>query len=154
MNDSLQHLAMTAALIMGALAAGCRSQVASPVCDQAEAGVDPCADRLHDLCGQLLLHYAGCGDLPERLADLNKDGGFPVPLVCPRTGRPYQYDRDGLRVPDRAGRLIVFDGRPCRPGRRWGILREPAQPGQPLILKVITVPEGAFAVPARPPSEE
>ena len=113
---------------------------------------DPCAERLHDACGQLLLYYSTHQELPQGLDDLSELGpelGAP-PLVCPTSGKPYVYDRQGLQVPGWPGRLVVYDAEPCHAGRRWGIVAEPPQPGKPLVVRVARPPENAFRAASRP----
>src|SRR5688500_14109954 len=46
---------------------------------------DPCATRLHDISGALLLYYARNNDLPPALADLQGTPGVdgPASFECP-----------------------------------------------------------------------
>jgi hypothetical protein len=134
--------------------AGMVGKAAPPTPTAGDAAFDPCAERLHDLCGQLLLYYARHEQLPQGLADLNKGTSQPSgplggefaaePLVCPASGKAYVYNRTGLEVSGRSGRLIVYDAAACHVGMRSGILMEPPQPGKSPVLKVIRPPESAI----------
>ncbi len=107
--------------------------------------------RLHDICGGLLLYYAMRHELPEHLSDLptlptTQPGETVLPeLTCPVSGLPYIYDPVGLRVTDPSVRYIVYDPTPAHAGMRWAIAAyEPQTPGDPLIMKVLARPDGAF----------
>jgi hypothetical protein len=139
-------------------AAGCGTAV--PAGRRAGADFDPCAERLHDTCGRLLLFFSINGRLPDTLDELARvdsqtppppgtgaqDGraywpGRTGPLVCPVSGKPYVYSKDGPRVPGRAGRLVLYDAEPVHSGMRWGVLADVAAEGRPPTLRVILVPE-------------
>jgi hypothetical protein len=102
------------------LVGGCGSPPPPPA--PRTAVTDPCAERLHDLCGPLLLHRALRKKLPDRLEDLRKDAGpgEEIALVCPATGKAYIYEKDGISVPGIAGKVIVRDAVP-HSGVRWAI---------------------------------
>jgi hypothetical protein len=97
---------------------------------------DPCAERLHDLCGQLLFYYNARRQLPATLEELERASPGPVPLVCPTCGKPYAYNRDGLEVPESPWRVIVYDAEPCHAGKRWVILLDTVRPGKALVTDV------------------
>ena len=104
---------------------------------------DPCAERLHDLSGRLLLYYAEHEALPRSVRELDK--GIPgpaVPVICPACGKAYVYDRDGLLVRGRLGKLILYDAVDCHSGMRWGIMVDPPRTGQPLVLRVVRLKPG------------
>jgi hypothetical protein len=108
---------------------------------------DPCATRLHDLSGPLLLYYAMHRGLPEHLHDLSAMPGFEhlTDLTCPVSGLPYLYNPDGMIPPIPQGRVILADAAPSHAGMRWVIaVIEPAD-GGPLIARVVAVAEAAFA---------
>jgi len=135
-NASLFCLACCVALTM--IAAGC--QTAAPAARKTGVETDPCADRLHEISGALLLYCSIRGKLPDKLADLKGADIAPLPpLVCPLSGTPYVYNREGLQVQGRPGRLVVYDAAPSHDGKRWGIL---ADLGAQLSARVIPVPEG------------
>ena len=154
-NPRPARSSVLSALILAAFSAlmwGCQAPKAPPA-TAARVEIDPCSERLHDLCGPLLQYYALHRDLPETLAELFPADSQPAsPPACPAIGKCYVYDPQGVLVPGLPGRLIVHDAEPSHAGRRWGILAEPPQPGQPLILRVVQVSESAFrrATPAAP----
>jgi len=128
-------------LLAAAIAAGC--QVAAPSPRRPSTDLDPCAERLHDACGRLLLYSRTNGRLPETLDDLARpDSGAIAPLVCPASGKPYVYSKDGLRVPGRAGLLVLYDAQPVHSGMRWAILVEGSDKGKPLAGRVVLLPDG------------
>ena len=146
MNRCLNIIALAVLLALAALLTGCQSRIAASRPSAAmSVKMDPCADRLHDLCGMLLLYYAAHKELPERLTDLDKAGApLAVPLACPRSGKPYAYNREGLQVNGRPGRLIVYDAQACHSLTRWGILAETPRPDSPLVVHVVQLPETAI----------
>ena len=60
---------------------------------------DPCALRLHDLSGLLLMYYAVNKHLPDRIDELATfaDDTLPFKAECPESGRPYVYAPQGLQ---------------------------------------------------------
>lgn len=150
--------AMAACALLGALLAGCEMPPPAATTRPAAAltQADPCADRMHDLCGAFLLYYMAHHDLPPALADL-AEVDKSVALTCPATHRPYEYVREGLNVRGETAKLIVFEPAPCRQGLRCGILCQRAQPGKPLILRVGRLQERNIVWPdpeRRPLDEE
>jgi len=143
-NDAL--FSIRAALVLAALAAGCGTVPATREANPSvDANLDPCADRLHDISGRLLLYYSVRRQLPQRLADLSETSrAETLQLTCPVSGKPYVYTPEGLVVSGWPGRLIVHDAQPCHTGLCWGILAEAAKPGQPLVLRVTRLPETAI----------
>ena len=119
------------------LAAGC--QPAEPgLGRQPSVKKDPCAERLHDICGHLLLYYSTHGKLPPTPAELTSDDGLPLPpLVCPASGKPYVYNPDGVSIPNLPGRLVLYDPEPSHSGMRWGILVAPSADGASITARVI-----------------
>lgn len=114
--------------------------------------LDPCADRLHDLCQELLIYYTKHRELPASLAQLSKaSGSGAAPISCPVSQKAYVYDPEGMAVPNWSGRLIVYDATPVHSGKRWGILTEAFGPGQPLVLRVLQQPESTFRVVRQEP---
>jgi hypothetical protein len=128
------------AILVAAMAAGC--ETSAPQGRRAGVEIVPCAERLHEICGHLLLYYSINGKLPERLADLKNVGTEPLPpLTCPDSGKPYVYNRAGLAVPGRPGRLVLYDSGPSHSGMRWGILADVASEEKPLTTRVVLLPE-------------
>lgn len=101
----------------------------------------PCPERLHDICGLLLLYYKAYEQMPERLEDLGKvaPGALP-PLVCPASGKPYVNNPRGLAVPNSDKRIVVYDSQP-HDGKRWVILVDPPRPGKALVARVRLEPD-------------
>ena len=147
MRRAIRIVRTMALLALSAMLLGCSNPpVSQATPDQPDVNFDPCAERLHDICEQFLLYWSVHDELPQRLADLGAIGLSPAsPLVCPTSHRPYVYDRAGMQVPGRQGRLIMYDAEPCHSAARWGILADPARAGEPLVLRVIRVPEPPHA---------
>jgi hypothetical protein len=132
--------------------AGCQAgqpqQSAGPAKTPSPEIDDPCVNRLHDLCGPLLLYYKVKRQLPQHLEDLGKVYPGPLPpLVCPASNKPYVYDRDGLEIPDSTWRIVVYDPEPSHYGKRRVILMDPASPGHPIEARTELVPEGPIFHP-------
>lgn len=128
---------------------GCRP-APPPQVQRPNIQIGPCAERVHDLCGHLLLYYAARRQLPETLAELADSQSLPEKLlVCPVSGRPYVYHRAGLSLPGRQGRLVLHDAEGTHSGMRWGILvvGTPGA-GRPITANVILVAEKDFAAAA------
>ena len=124
-----------------ALASGCQS-VGPARLRRPGAAKDPCAERLHDLCGQLLLYYSNYKKLPPTLTDLKSVGAPPgPPWVCPMSGKPYIYDSNSAPIAGGGGRLVLFDAEPSHSGTRWGILVDKASGGANFTARVVVVAE-------------
>jgi hypothetical protein len=148
-------------VLLGLLLAGCTNPAPSPrTADPAQqlkqpvglSNTDPCAMRLHDICGGLLLYYFQNAELPERLQDLNNIPGAegPLDLTCPESKQPYIYEPRGIAIPERNSFVILYDPAPSHAGMRWAVLIEQPVPGEPLVTKVIPMPESFFLLrPAR-----
>jgi hypothetical protein len=140
MRRSLDLLCLACGVALAMVAGGC--QTSTPSARRPDAVIDLCAERLHDICGRLLLYYRVNGKLPAALADMRGlDSGALPPLVCPLSGKPYIYRKDGLRVPGRPGLLVLYDAEPVHSGMRWGISVETASEGQPLTGRVVLLPD-------------
>lgn len=102
---------------------------------------DPCAMRLHDISGHVLLFYATQGKLPAKLEDLaaEKSGDPLPPFECPVTKARYKYDRNGLDAPGQPGRVVLADAVPAHAGFRWGVVIEEPGPGKPLVTRVVAL---------------
>ncbi|MGA2266444.1 MAG: hypothetical protein ABSH10_08460 [Phycisphaerae bacterium] len=146
MSQVLSRFGLTILLASIGWMGGCQQPAAPAATMPAKSDdLDQCAERLHDIGGPLLLYYVTHRELPKSLDDLGKVGDNSIPpLVCPISGKPYVYDPVGLPVAGRPGRLIMYDAVPCRPGKRWGILVETPPPGQPLVIRVVCLPEAAI----------
>lgn len=109
--------------------------------------MDPCAERLHEICGQLLLFYSRNRHLPAKLEDLRSmPAADPsLSLECPISHRPYVYERQGLLLPDVRGRVIIYDVQPVHAGWRWVIAIDEITEGDPLIARVMAVADSKFS---------
>ncbi len=120
---SLRPAILAGCIALAALAAGCNRPAGPEVVRRPSVRTDPCAERLHDLCGRVLLYYSIHRKLPAAAAELASGGASPgPPLVCPVSGRPYVYVSEGVTVKGRPGRLILYDAAATHNGMRWGIL--------------------------------
>jgi hypothetical protein len=172
MTLSRKFASMLAGCLLAAMLAGCEPGGAGkPVAQAAtttSAGtideqLNPCAEKLHDLCQQLLMYYLAHKELPPSLADLDSQGTSTHPAknawCCPISGKPYIYNPQGLPLLNLKGSMIVYDSLPCGRGRlggsgnslsqkttpvRWGILMQPHRPGRPLVISVVSQPEAVF----------
>ena len=109
---------------------------------------DPCAERLHDICGALLMYYATRRQLPPTPAALRSTAGVPLPpLVCPASGKPYVYTPAGVPIPQRTGRVVMYDPQPSHSGMRWAVLATPSPDGN-ITARVILVADKDLALPA------
>jgi hypothetical protein len=139
-----QLLAMAAGALF-AFSSGCGPAAAptttAPAAQSPLAG--PCADQLQDVLGQFLVYFRLYKELPPREQDLARVGTINVPLACPTTHGAYVYNPTGLTVPNRPGRLILYDSCPHGDFRR-GILIESMTPAQPLSARVIAISEKDF----------
>lgn len=163
-----------AALLVGVAAAGCaketrtvygakpqpRAKAPTPQLKGAPppsnaSNLDPCAMRLHDVLGALLLYYFNYQRLPATLDALNSFPGAEqqVPLMCPESKEPYVYSLDGILLPEHNARIIVYDATPAHyGGYRWAIRMEDPVEGKPLVARVVALPESffTFVSPAKP----
>jgi hypothetical protein len=132
-------------------AAGRAPQAGPPSKSGRITNTDPCAMRLHDISGALLLYYARNNDLPPTLGDLEGVPGIdgPATFECPVSKTPYLYNPTGIYLAERSTYLVVYDPQPSHQGHRWAVTVEQPQPGVPLVTKVIALPESFFAL--RPP---
>lgn len=115
------------------------------------SATDPCATRLHDLCGPLLQYYALNRRLPDRLDELQALAG-PDPAIafdCPVSGRAYVYVPGGFAWGDKPGFIVLHDAEPSHSGFRWAVVVEEPRGAQPLVTRVVAVPEPLFLSPAR-----
>ena len=138
------------------LASGCQwPQPPAPTPAPAAANLevnDVCAERLHDLCGQLFLYYSRKHVLPQSLEELAPSSATPssmpsARLVCPVSGKPYVYDRAGLEVPGSDKLVIVYDPTPCQGGKRHVIVIDRIRPGKPLTTDVKLFSDGPMFAP-------
>jgi hypothetical protein len=140
MNRSVDFPGLACCVVLVMIAAGC--QTAAPAVRKTGAELDPCADRLHEISGRLLLYYSVAGKMPATLPDMKGVDSEPLPpLVCPVSGKPYVYNPVGLPIAGRRGRLVIYDAEPSHSGKRCAILADVGAEDKPLSARVILVPE-------------
>jgi hypothetical protein len=134
-----QVISISGVLAAAILGKGCQStpEAAAP----ASAATDPCAERLHALCGPLLLYHALHGRLPDRLEELQAlaDPGETFFFECPASGKSYLYMKEGVAIPGQQGLVIVRDPLPSDSGILWAIALLKAGSSQPLNTRVIAL---------------
>lgn len=151
---------LTVAMAAGLLLAGCAGdpqpagdtagrEVRAPA-DVPSAPItntDPCAMRLHDASGGLLLYVRLYGRLPTTLEDLSElpEGILELPpMACPVSEQPYVYRPRGIHLAERDEHVVLHDPAPSHSGMRWAVtFTEPADGGAP-VTKVIALPESFF----------
>lgn len=128
-------------------------QSAAPAAGQSQpiSNTDPCAMHLHDIGGGFLLYYATHGRLPPSLDALRSVPGLDAPgaMACPVSNQPYLYTPDGILMPEQGWRIILVDPAPSHSRMRWAIRLEEPAPNQPLLVRVVALPESFFLL--RPP---
>ena len=112
------------------------------------SATDPCADRLHAICGAMLLYYHLNRRLPADFEELRAIAG-PDPEVeftCPVSGKPYVYNPQGLPpVKGRPGLLVLYDAEGTHSGLRWAVVAvQPRNTAQPLVTEVVAQPDVLF----------
>ncbi len=107
---------------------------------------EPCATRLHDVCGPLLLYLTANYRLPETLDELRQvpGGNTMEEFACPVSKQPYVYNLAGIVGPDISKRAVIYDSAPTHLGYRWAILLKEATPDAPFIAEVVAWPESRF----------
>ncbi|HTL29609.1 MAG TPA: hypothetical protein VL282_10315 [Tepidisphaeraceae bacterium] len=110
---------------------------------------DPCAMRLHDICGPLLLFYGTHRRIPSNLQELKDEFSDLPELVCPVSKLPYVYDPEGKVGTDPRTRIILYDAKPVHSGIRWGIGLVEAEPGAAPVAKVVAVPNQTIPMTPR-----
>lgn len=108
---------------------------------------DPCAMRLHDASGGLLLYVRLFGRLPSTLEDLSElpEGILELPpMICPVSEQPYVYRPTGIYLAERGSQVVLYDPAPSHAGMRWAVtFAESTQTNTP-VTKVIALPESFF----------
>ncbi len=128
------------ALLSGAL--GCETSPAAP--SPRPLKNDACAERLHEVAGAFLLHYATHKRWPateeEVAAALARGAG--VPFVCPISNKPYVFNREGLRLPSMAGLILVQDADGAHSSFGWGVLVSPPGGTVPVTARIVALRSG------------
>jgi len=138
-----RNVTIAACLAAVAAAGGC-GPTTLEVAPRPTAATDACAERMHDILGQILLYYAAHRMLPPTAEALSAAGGSVPPLVCPVSGKSYVYNPKGLLIADRPGIVVLYDCEPTHWGMRWGVLLEPPFGGRTLAARVILLEEKNF----------
>ncbi len=141
--------ALTLAVSIALLATGCQQPPAAPTTRPAlkivstapTNDLELCVEHMHNLCDALLRHYVMRRDLPKQLSDLKKIAP-DLALTCPACKKPYVYDPAGAVVPGIPGPILVYDAESAHSGTWVGIMAEPSDPGQPMVLHVVRLPLG------------
>ena len=122
-------------------AAGCQST--GPVVQTSAPVFDPCAERLHEVSGQLLLYYSANQKLPASLDELRTVMGDEADkmCICPESGETYIYRPEGFPLPDVSGTLVLYDAVPVHNAGRWGIVVNSSAPRTPLTAGVVWINE-------------
>ncbi len=147
------RIAITARLtVLAVLLAGCTFVPVKPEPKTTlDATLDPCAARLHDIAGSLLLYYAAHKSLPPDLSAVKQAGGKACPpLECPISGKPYIYNPMGVEIPGLPGRVVLHDATACHEGNKWGLVASQMGPGKPLEVQVLPLPAGVIPVSPAP----
>jgi hypothetical protein len=150
-NNIITNITSAACLTaLAVLLAGCTFVPVKPQPKTAlDPALDPCASRLHDIAGSLLLYYAAHESLPPDLSGVKQAGGAACPpLECPISGKPYLYSPMGLEISGLPGRVVLYDAAACHEGNKWGLVVNQMGPGKPLQAQVLLLPAGA--IPASP----
>jgi len=151
-----RRIALTACLlVLAASLTGCKYERVQPEPTNTALipMLDPCAERLHDIAGTLLLYCAATGELPPDTAAIKRTGGEACPpLECPVSKEPYVYDPAGLSIPGQSGLLVLYDATPSHNGKRWGLIVGQAVRNKPLEVRVILLPDNAVATSKNMPS--
>ncbi len=146
MKNQSKILSLLCCVIFSAFAFGCRMEDDSvPAVQRPSTKADPCAERLHDLCGQLLLYHGMHKRLPKSLDELAAIEGRDIaPPACPVSGLAYVYKPTGLRVPGSPGLIVAYDATACHSGMRWCIRVDEAGSGKTLTARVVLLSEEAL----------
>jgi hypothetical protein len=112
----------------------------------AAGAVEPCAARLQDISGALLLFFQEHNRLPDTLDELRPMNAFGAPLqfVCPTNGQPYVYATAPVQGDPGARWILMYDATPLHDGHRWVILGRPPQGRQPVSMWVVSLDEKTF----------
>jgi hypothetical protein len=147
------------AAVAAALAAGCTQggRVERPA---PPAGLDPLAEQLHDICGNLLWFESMYHRLPRSVDELCLATGLDARRVIdPVTGKPFAYDPAGFAASQTAERILLVAAPAPAAKTRWCVSM--VQAGGTSTCRVIAVPADAFgevltgrtpAAPSAPPS--
>jgi hypothetical protein len=109
--------------------------------------LDPCGDRMQDLCGALTAYYNMYHHGPARIEDLQPFAipGEQIQSACPVSGKPYLFAPDGLAATGQDIRIYIYDAEPSHNGARWCAIKQGgAAANQPVIMFADKLPEAIF----------
>ena len=109
--------------------------------------LDPCATRLHDISGALLLYYQKNRSLPANVDELKQLGTIFTSLEfsCPVSKQPYVYIPTGISSPEPNAPIVLHDPTPAHDHHRWAISSvEPDSSQGALVTKVIALPASGY----------
>ena len=115
---------------------------------------DACASQMHDLCGAFLDYLRTHPTLPPTLDALDKSF-LPTgaqAFFCPVARQAYVYRPNGILLPEKNARIILYDAVPAHRGFRMAIRAEEPDGGLAPIMKVVALPESFFLL--RPPGSD
>ncbi|MGC4034211.1 MAG: hypothetical protein QM754_21235 [Tepidisphaeraceae bacterium] len=124
----------------------------TPLPDNAQAVIsntDPSALKMHDIAGALFFYYAMNKHFPEKIEAAFAVGDVPLDMNVPGGHGQYIYTPDGFLLQDRKSRIVVFEPAPLHDGYRLAITIADPEGNQPMLAKVIALPESFFLL--RPP---
>jgi hypothetical protein len=114
---------------------------------------DPCAARLHDVSGAMLMYYALHNRLPARLEDLAPfaEPDRPLNFKCPTSGQAYAYVPGGLRSQGDERQIVLHDAAEHAGATRWTIMMQRPRGRQPAAMWVVPLPAATFQTYSAPP---
>ncbi|HEX8339929.1 MAG TPA: hypothetical protein VF624_03375 [Tepidisphaeraceae bacterium] len=146
--------APAAALLVGLCLGGCSTKQQTTTAPRPRdtlptapiSNTDACATRMQDMCGGLLLYYNVHRRLPASLDEMKSfPGGADVgDYACPVSRQPYVYVPNGIYLPEKNTRIVIYDAAPTHSNMRWAISIDEPQEDKPLVTKVIALPETFF----------
>jgi hypothetical protein len=109
--------------------------------------LDPCGDRIEDLCGPLALYYRDNHHGPARVEELGRYAipGEQLNIACPASNKPYLCSPQGLEARGQDIRIYLYDAEPCHNGARWcAVARGRNVLNQPQIMYAVKMSEDVF----------
>ncbi|HWE04605.1 MAG TPA: hypothetical protein VG326_19525 [Tepidisphaeraceae bacterium] len=109
--------------------------------------LDPCGNRMQDLCGPLTAYYSMYHHGPARAEDLQPFAipGQEIQSACPVSRKPYVFAPDGLEATGQNIRIYIYDPEPTHHGARWCAIKQGGTAlNQPVIMFADKLPEDVF----------
>jgi hypothetical protein len=123
------------------------AQQPAPFTGDALDALDPCGNRIEDLCGPLALYYRDNHHGPARIEELERYAfaGEHLNLVCPVSNKPYLCSPQGLEARGQEIHIFIYDAEPVHNGARWcAVARGGAVLNQPQIMYAVKMSEAVF----------